>query len=278
MRNRTRMTLATALLLGLFSCSGKVSIGDLGGGSPGSQGSLGSPGPAGSGGWPPTKCGISGGGIGGGWVVSGAVDASLVGTWVGHLQVSLPAGSPTAKLVITGGNPPGYVVFGDGSAPPPATNPDVGYPPDMPQGGGGGPGYWIEPGFQYHLVSGDVTAQRVKLSGASNELWKGWCRLQTSYSGGRNEPCACLPNTNSRLSAGQCSLVGPKNQKLADVDCGKLGLCLDYVPTDPCACFAKGCYARLNLDISFDLARGTDVMMGTLQGPFGKSAITLSRL
>lgn len=268
------MALAAALLLGLFSCSSNDSIGDLNGGL--SQG----PGSS-SGSW--SKCALpDGSGGSGGFGVTGSFDSSLTGSWVGHVQNYLFAsGSANVKLVITGADPPGYVVFGDGAAPPPPTDPDVGYPDDMPLGGGGGPTYWVEEGFHYDLLSADVTAQRVQLHAASYELWKDWCPLQTSYSEGPSAPvCGCLPYTGLWVdgSGQQCALFDTAaNQKIAPVDCKKASLCMGYSSIEPCVCTMSGCRAKLDLDVSFDLARGNNVLIGRLLAPFGKSSITLSR-
>ncbi len=290
MRHQTRMMLTSALLFTLVSCSSKDPIGNLGGGAsaglPSSAGgSLGSSGgSSGSSASSPSggNCELpdeSGGA--GGASVTGTFGSSLTGTWTGQVTgYKFTSGSADVRLVITGGDPPGYVVFGAGAAPPPATDGDIGYPPDMPvpQGPGSGPAYWIEEGFHYDVLWASVTAQTVQLYVATHELWQDWCPLQTSYSEAPMPSCGCVPNYGSafNLESNDCSLQRLDGTQIP-VDCKKLELCRLGMPFEPCSCTASGCHAKLDLDVSFELSRGTGFLAGTLQAPFGKGPISLSK-
>jgi hypothetical protein len=151
----------------------------------------------------------------------------------------------------------GTLTVGSGIQPPPATDPDVGYPPGL-RGGGGAPP--APPGFSYTLLHGTVQDSRVRFDIGNNEPWRGWCGLQTPVpdvvNAGRY---GCLPNGESGATtpAGhECFLIeqGVRGQRV--VDCGKLMLC-NWYPV--CACNASSCDAKTdfnadNYDLHFDAA------------------------
>jgi hypothetical protein len=227
--------------LGLIAgCGGQAASASSGGngGGGGSGATGGSSGSAASGG-----SGGSGGSIDG-----GAGDASLVGTWKGYVEAhTFSSGSDAVALVITDGAPNGRIVFGQGTPPPPATDPDVGYPP------GEDAGFMSLPfeGFEHTLQEGNVSGDRVRFKVSTRELWKVWCALQTPFETDLGSGSyGCLPNWGYSTGPSGCEMQNPDTGESVQVDCGKLELC---GMAGVCECTASGCEAAQFADIAFDL-------------------------
>ena len=178
-----------------------------------------------------------------------AADAGVFGrlapgitTWTGYIDgYQFPSGSNAIRLALGIGQVTGMVVLGDGLALPPATDPNVGYPPDYDPANGV---YWAE-GFAYSIVYGKAAPWQLQFGIRNNELWSGWCAEQTPVAGSST----CLPNwpgdhiIGTNGSPDQCYQQDPANGRKTVVDCGKYDLCI----TDPvCACSAPACVLNPN--------------------------------
>jgi hypothetical protein len=245
------------------SAGGDASVPDAGGSAgsagAGDAGGVGPPRDAGP--WPdPTLC-PSGGG------------SPLTGTWVGYVENhTFPSGSDAVRLTIRGASDGwfcGAIRFGaDRPQPPPATNPDIGYPPELD------PVYFVSmpfEGFAHTLINGSVSGKRVKFQARLNELWKGWCALQTPYQLNDSDIYMCLPGwaamTGSTSpdggdAAAGCVMIDPDKRQQVPVDCGKLDLCRNHVV---CTCDATSCFATPDTErYDFD----GQVEGGELKGTF----------
>ncbi|HMI93040.1 MAG TPA: hypothetical protein VK509_16835, partial [Polyangiales bacterium] len=154
---------------------------------------------------------------------------------------------------------------------PPAVDPDVGYPLDVP------PGRYAEltdgPGVgPYTLLDPHFDGTRLQFWVSSLELWEGWCELQTSYRvPGGDPPYQCVPDgaargdfevdigklalCTSEWSSGSCELVSCDDPEMnvcqapATIGCGCYspdGYALDRPECSPayCRCDAEGCVAN----------------------------------
>ncbi len=199
---------------------------------------------------------------------------SGVGTtrWTGYLEnYKLPSGSDAIVLEITSGNAAdlaGTVVLGSRVLPP-ATDPNVGYPPGYT---GMGQSFAGE-GFAYHLRNGVRTEGRLVFGLDEIDLWGGWCALQTPYEVGPAH-YECLPNTGTEGVNDKCFLHFDDGG-VSPIDCGKMSLC---TMTRPCACTSNGCTlgdsrGTVGLTtLSFDLVIAGDAANGTMVGLGGGSS------
>jgi hypothetical protein len=176
-------------------------------------------------------------------------DPGTLGTpqeWTGYIENHMfPSGSDAIVLKFATdakGVVAGSIVFGMGTPPPPATDPNVGYPSNLLAGGltfgpGLGVGYVAE-GYSYAFDGGSFDGHRLRFTVNFAQLWTGWCALQTPASDGSGW---CLPNWGSMANpmANMCAQFDPKTNQAVPVDCGKLFLCSG--PTAVCACGAKTC-------------------------------------
>jgi hypothetical protein len=115
----------------------------------------------------------------------------LNGDWHGTFelyQFSDGSSAIAMKLALqSDGTVKGTVVLGNSPPPPPATDPDVGYPAHPPGA------TWLDwllkydeytppffqEGFSYSAQETTFDGVRLQIAIASGELWKDWCRLQT---------------------------------------------------------------------------------------------------
>lgn len=254
----TRLCLACGAMFWLASACGNTTYqsagtGGLGGGP---DAGFGETGPGG------------GGADGGGAADSGIVNYSLVGTWKGYVEsYQFASGSDAILLVITDEAPHGYIVFGQGTAPPVATDPEVGYPPLVETS------MLPYEGFEYTLRAGDVTGDRVRFEVSSTELWKDWCALQSPIqsSSGYN----CIPSGIFDVSQkpSSCAWHDPESGQWVAIDCAKLHLCMFGV----CQCTANACQAKPENDISFDLDHEGNALDGSVVLSAGVRNIRLDK-
>jgi hypothetical protein len=160
-------------------------------------------------------------------------------SWTGYMENhQFPSGSDAMKLTFAtdaAGNVVGTMIFGQGTPPPPATDPNLGYPAGEFFGIGFVRAYVAE-GFSY-AVTGTLVGNRLRLRVPLDGLWKDWCELQTSYS----PPGSCLPATGGEMSGPPTSICQYNDLQTGaktPVDCGKYSLC---VLNRVCACNAAGC-------------------------------------
>ncbi len=207
-------------------------------------------------------------------------------TWTGYVDDSdnpdfeFASGSNAIRLTLAVdayGQVAGMVWLGNGPPPPPAADPDVGYPPEpwvrSNQYAELSSNYWAE-GFGYSMTNGTLSPDRLQFSIDNMELWSGWCALQpTTWA---NDGGSCLPNwdsTSTTLANGQpyCYQTNPANRQLVVRDCGKLALCDGGV----CTCSTTGCDYEPSLSDSmaiFDLAPSNGTAAGTVYQLFSSIA------
>jgi hypothetical protein len=182
----------------------------------------------------------------------------LVGTWNGYIENGQP---PWDQLTLTingasvDGGVCGTLVVGAGPPPPPATDPNVGYPPS--QGGFGGGSAGVS-GARLTLLMGTTDGARVRFSVAQAETWRSWCQLQPSFNNGQS--CACLPPFSTAMFGPSGCTFGAASSTFT-VDCGKLQLCSP--PQSACACNASGCDASNEQSDDFDLRFSGDMGEGS---------------
>jgi hypothetical protein len=268
----TGLVLLTAVALA-GACDANHVLGVGGGGQAGeSQGSLaGAPGAAG---------GIAGGtagavttgagGAGGMVAMHGPLGPSQ--SWTGYAENhQFNSGSDQIKLTFAtdaNGVAAGTVVFGMGTPPPPATDPNVGYPPSnyYQSAYGGFSGQLVE-AYPYQFDGGSFDGSRLKLSVELGQLWSGWCALQTPPV--PSDPFhGCLPAWPTGIDGdGRCYQVVPVTHAHMYYDCGKLLLCES---AGACECSASGCtYSTDNGTQALDMFMSGDTLSGSGVGPVG---------
>jgi hypothetical protein len=212
----------------------------------------------------------------------------LDGTWKGYVEsYKFPSGSDTVTLSLatkSDGSITGAAVFGDGPAPPPPTDPNVGYPPSLEAGSTcsfpGGPRNFSGEGFVFTVLGATFSSGRLTLKVETRELWKQWCAMQTSYPGGSgaSDSYFCLPNWGFTSGASGCGQTDPTTMAFVPRDCGKICLCT--AGPGPCACNATACSVDVtstNADLSFDVVVSNGSADGSTSGTFGDHNVHLKR-
>ena len=199
-------------------------------------------------------------------------DAAVIGalgqshSWTGYIEnYQFADGSENVRFTFAAdstGQAVGTAVFGSGTPPAPATDPNVGYPPGLMAGQG--PGNWIQ-GFSYSMTNGKLASNRLRFTLLNFELWSGWCALQTPL----DDSGMCVPNGSAACVNGKCTITNPVNGQTITVDYGKMELCsMGWV----CLCSTTTCVANLTGSgpaVSFDLViSGTDAS-GSVAGSLG---------
>jgi hypothetical protein len=195
---------------------------------------------------------------------------ALVGSWTGYVEnYQFDSGSDVIKLVLSvdAGRLGGKVTYGVGTPPPPATDPNTGYPTSVFEFGR--PYYWE--GFAYSIVAGTYGSHRLRFNVDSLELWSGWCALQPAPTDGST---TCLPQSSS-VTVGQdnCSFT-KLDGTTVPVDCGKIALCFGMMPgAGVCNCSPAGCVAgspyNPDGDTAFDVFIAAGTASGSVSGSFG---------
>jgi cysteine-rich repeat protein len=189
-------------------------------------------------------------------------------SWTGYIEnYQFPSGSDVIRFTSTvdsAGQVKVTVFLGSGTPPPPATDPNVGYPPGLdplPSN----IGYWVE-GFAYTMTSGTFQAQRLRFTIYSYQPWSGWCALQKPISGSD----MCIPNWSGDCSQGPCIFQNPATGQTIQVDARKAELCMDHV----CTCSTTACVYNTNsgTTASFDLAVAGRDADGSVVGLIGERA------
>jgi hypothetical protein len=203
--------------------------------------------------------------------------AGVGGEWVGYVEsYHFPSGSDQLRLTLDTSVPgvvTGSIAFGAGDPPPPATDPEVGYPPGVD---------WVmwgidyrQPyeGARYELHEVQLDPGRLQLKIAPSELWSDWCALQTPILWS-DDFYGCLPNYGGGMDNGVCYLAPPEGDRII-VDCGKQSLCWgDSV----CRCTADSCVADGQLLVAFDLVVGDGTLDGSTTGmQYGTPRVHLTR-
>jgi hypothetical protein len=177
--------------------------------------------------------------------------------WHGYVEnYQFASGSDAIALHLDpamGTSVTGQARFGDAPDLPPATDPDVGYPSDLPAYG---TPVKTQEGFDFTLENATLSTDRIQFSVLGDEVWNTWCSLQTPVlSQGADPPFyGCLPNS---YTPDPCTAGG------VSVDCGKLRLCTFE---NVCTCDASGCVGAGSGKLDFDLSIEGDKAHGSVTG------------
>ena len=196
--------------------------------------------------------------------------APIDGTWIGQI---VGWDADPGKVVVEfsgmdGNDLCGTVTIGVGEPPPPATDPTAPYPPGtvyLPGTGHPPASSPYEGGFPYTIQGGAMTGDRLSFQIGMTELWRSFCRLQTSYldgPGGNHYNCVQHGSAGIRTEDGvTCYYNDPANQETAG-PCSQVISCLDYT----CICDETRCDATYGQAL-FDLRVDGDMAEGTAEGP-----------
>ncbi|MBO6935653.1 MAG: hypothetical protein JJ863_11785 [Deltaproteobacteria bacterium] len=191
---------------------------------------------------------------------------TLDGVWVGVLETgSLPSGSNQITVDVESaeiGMPVvATVVFGEGAAPPPPTDPDLGWPMGVDPNLEAVP---VADGYVYPSHQGTRTGNDLQIDVAVTELWDSWCALQTPYSINDTTEAQCLPNRPWDATPFECMVEGDAENPDMPVDCLKLTLCRR---TRVCTCTTTdGCVpSTVGLTLEIDLTIDGDEALGTIR-------------
>jgi hypothetical protein len=256
-RNFIVTTLAMASLLA--ACDGNHVVGTYESGTAGTTGASGTTGMA----------GVTGSAGTTGAAGTGEAIGPLGPTqsWTGYIENNTKPGSDALKLTFAtdaAGHAVGTITFGQGTPPPPATDPNVGYPPAYFVTGQ--PAYdtfsFVAEGYPY-AFSGTLDGNRLRFKAPLRQLWTDWCALQTAYPNR-----TCLPGNDARTDPTQnkCENGNASTNQWTKVDCGKLWLC---VSDRPCECEATSCQVSLlGVGESFDVSISGSIARGSVSGNF----------
>jgi hypothetical protein len=194
-------------------------------------------------------------------------------SWTGYIEnYQFPSTSDVIRFTSTvdsAGQVMVTVLLGNGTPPPPATDPNVAYPPGLATEGmmlDSASNYWSE-GFAYSMTSGTFQPQRLRFTINNYQLWSEWCALEKPIDGSD----MCIPSWgNASCTQDQCSLRNPATGQMIQVDAGKFRLCQSLV----CACSTTACVHNLNrgTTASFDLAVIGPAADGSVVGLIGDRA------
>lgn len=205
----------------------------------------------------------------------------LSGTYTGYVEsYQFPDGSDVVVMKLgfaSTGAITGTVFFGSSPALPPATDPNVGYPPGLGSSPTGLQQIPVE-GFDFTVLGGTYSAPRVQLSIEQQEIWKHWCEIQTTIypvdngnatpDGGCGAPLGygCLPNAATMGGGSSCAISWCQQPAWTPVDCGKLQLCMGL--RSVCTCTATSCTIPTPSkgDIAFDMQLASGALDGSVTG------------
>lgn len=198
----------------------------------------------------------------------------MVGSWTGYVEnQKWASGSDVIHIVIANANDSlacGTVSLGDAPPPPPATDPNVGYPPGafdpVRYSGSSSGGTFIEntEGFVWPMAQPKVTGSRLQFQVRWTATWDAWCALQTpvvSWSSLRDINGNVIPSYTC-LDEGVTDDTGCHAHDGSLVDCGRYTLCSGTM----CTCTADGCQPwNANCDtLDFDMQVAADVATGSV--------------
>lgn len=199
--------------------------------------------------------------------VTGAVLSDYVDEWDGYTEATqLVFGSDRIRVRITGDGQ-GTLVLGESQTYPPATDPNVGYPPNedpmsarVKQGA-------FRPGMEYPLHGVKVESKRIRFTISANDFYKSWCELQTPVP--TEDPNFFFCGPSGYTGSPEGCFAGDTG---TPIDCGKAALCAG---PGVCACTATSCTSNQDYNTQFDAALRED---GTLlEGTFHNVTVRLER-
>jgi hypothetical protein len=216
---------------------------------------------------------------------------AVSGVWIGAIEggPELPSGSTLVTMVLTAagdGTVTGTVRFGTLPLLAPPTDPNIGYPPPLDNGGFKFGRVDNLEHFDFTILGGTIRGTSLTFTIDSNEIFSQWCALQTTtypvYNGGWEDGgligYACLPNNGFADDCADdasvfdcCYPPTPGAPPTVVIDCGKLSLCDELFPQTPCSCTASACSVPVpnTGDIAFDLEVTSSGIGGTVAGLSG---------
>jgi len=219
--------------------------------------------PGAGGGMPATGGASPGTGGMGGTIEPGPV----TGVWEGYAEnYHFCDGSDALRMTLysVSNGVQGQIEFGDSPPLPPPTDPNVGYPPGMSGGMGGGSLQGPAPGFQYTMIDASFDGVRLRFGVASREIYKAWCEMQTPiFDEVNGAGWGCLPNWGGGGGDGKCFMDNPETNEKVYVDCGKMQLCMWE---HACSCTAQGCTAEMGAGVQFDMQLHPPAGNGSVAG------------
>jgi hypothetical protein len=197
------------------------------------------------------------------------------GQWTGYVEnFSFPSGSDAIQLsfAVSGNGLTGTVILGQGSPPPPATDPDAPWPVGWPAPSEGFRYARTIEGFAYTAHDIRSENQRIRFTVLLTDAYLPWCALQTTYRDAQGN-FACMPNVGwSNDGSGQCVL---NTTPTTTVPCARIDMC---VPGGTiCACSAQGCVSAEGMPTSFDIALRGGVGDGSMSRTMNQNNIRLTR-
>ncbi len=217
--------------------------------------------------------------------------AAFAANWDGYIEAyTFSDGSDRVRIAVAEDGT-GTIRFGNADLLPTPTDPNVKFPPDFPMCSDCYlasllPDVWD--GFQFTLNNVRVDTDRLRATGANQEIFGAWCKLQTSHhnitSGGYPEytcsGCAGQRSSDATLSD-TCSVPSPcPNYTLVDAAvpfvpglCEREALCMGSGGTvlqevkQTCMCDANGCSIGTpdqNIILDAALADAQATLSGTL--------------
>jgi len=190
---------------------------------------------------------------------------SLLGTWVQKLPRLKPSGG-LMRLDIHASNSdgitgtltfecPAHAENCDASPPlQPPTDPNLGYPLDLSPRDQDALRENLRSNFPYRVFDGRITAQGFRFWFSNNDVWREWCKLQTSYlvhvGDGATYTCLADAATTEQL------YTDPNRAT------GKQWLCV--ADNSVCGCSAEACTVNpYGAARDVDLVRQGDTLQGT---------------
>jgi hypothetical protein len=160
----------------------------------------------------------------------------------------------------------GTLEVGDAAPIPPASDPDADYPPGR-QVSPHGITPELLPGARYTASRLEIEAGRIQFGVMPDELYAGWCSLQTPVLVEPSEPYyQCVPLGGLSWGGEQCYLQPDGQGPWVAMSCTKLGLCNSVCFCDESACGLPDRIESLPSPVFVDatLQDGGDLLVGTM--------------
>jgi hypothetical protein len=197
---------------------------------------------------------------------------ALIGYWDGYVEdygfydTSSDDTSPRVRLMLddTGH---GTLEVGDAAPIPPASDPDADYPPGR-QVSPLGITPELVPGARYTALRLEIEAGRIRFGVKPEELYAGWCSLQTSVLVDSSEPYyQCVPLGALSWGGEQCYVQPDGQGPWLAMSCTKLGLCNSVCFCDESACGLPDRSESWSPPVFVDatLQDGGDLLVGTMR-------------
>ena len=202
-----------------------------------------------------------------GTTVTGASLGDYVDQWDGYTEAQqFVIGSDRIRVRI-GPDGQGTLTLGESQTYPPATDPNVGYPPNEDSMAVVIKESMFRPGAEYPLHGVKVESKRIRFTVSTTDFYKAWCELQTPMATNDPNVFFCGPSGYSTNPAGMCV-----TETGAPIDCAKASLCIG---PRVCVCTATSCTSNSDFVTQFDAALREEGAQ--LEGTFNNATVRLER-